>query len=214
MELQSSNVVTIIAMHNTMTLLQDEDINTMQSHLEILTNIASESSTPSLCNYEFIDQNQNVELSSGNFCDIEALEAVRNLEKLHVIVCNIDNEVDRNCVGAISKSTFVFRHYARTLGVISLIFTFFLGCLWIIGLLFFVGPVTTLVVIPIERMIRLLAMLVKDPLGYSKTKKYMTFMKEDDELAQNTMWTQASLHGMETSFLMSTILRIGKFCLN
>ncbi len=58
-------------------------------------------------------------------------------------------------------------------------------------------------------MIRLLSMLVKDPLGYSKTKKYRAFLKEDNELAKNTTWTQESLNGMETSFLMSTILRIG-----
>jgi len=94
-------------------------------------------------------------------------------------------------------------------GYVSLIFLIFIVIIWFIGLVLFAGPVTTLVVIPIERMIRLLDMLVKDPLGYDTTKKFKRFAAEEDELASFTHWTSDNLKGMETSFLMDTILRTG-----
>eukprot|EP00560_Eucampia_antarctica_P004827 CAMPEP_0197842634 /NCGR_PEP_ID=MMETSP1437-20131217/46845_1 /TAXON_ID=49252 ORGANISM="Eucampia antarctica, Strain CCMP1452" /NCGR_SAMPLE_ID=MMETSP1437 /ASSEMBLY_ACC=CAM_ASM_001096 /LENGTH=468 /DNA_ID=CAMNT_0043452535 /DNA_START=1347 /DNA_END=2750 /DNA_ORIENTATION=- len=52
-------------------------------------------------------------------------------------------------------------------------------------------------------------MLMKDPLGYQSTRRYKVFMSEEDQFTKNTKWTKDVLKGMETSFLMSTILRIG-----
>lgn len=95
------------------------------------------------------------------------------------------------------------------LGLASLGFILFFLAIWFFGLLVFAGPVTTLVVIPIERMIRLLGMLVKDPLGYENSDVFQTFVSEEDDLAHNTFFTKDNLKGMETEFLMNSILRIG-----
>jgi hypothetical protein len=56
----------------------------------------------------------------------------------------------------------------------------------------------TLVVVPIERMVRLLGMLMLDPLGYQSTPRYKKFVAEEDELTKNTRWTKEVLKGMET----------------
>jgi len=56
----------------------------------------------------------------------------------------------------------------------------------------------TLVVTPIERMIRLLGMLTHDPLGYHNTSKFKQFVTEEYEIAKVTAWTTNVLSGMET----------------
>ena len=58
-------------------------------------------------------------------------------------------------------------------------------------------------------MVRLLAMLMKDPLGYEKSPQYRKLKKEDDAAANTAAWPKDALKGMETNFLMNTILRIG-----
>lgn len=50
----------------------------------------------------------------------------------------------------------------------TLVTTIFILVVWIIGVIAFAGPIMTLVVEPIERMVLLLSMLMKDPLGYQK----------------------------------------------
>ena len=92
---------------------------------------------------------------------------------------------------------------------VSILSTIFVLLIWFFGVTSFAGPVMILVVIPIERMVRLLEMLMRDPLGYQSTSRYRRFVSEEDEITKNTHWTKEVLKGMETSFLMSTILRIG-----
>jgi len=87
--------------------------------------------------------------------------------------------------------------------------TLFIIIAWFSGVTAFVGPVMSLVVIPIERMVRLLGMLMLDPLGYQSTPRFNKFVSEEDELISTTRWTKDVLKGMETTFLMSTIHRIG-----
>ena len=58
-------------------------------------------------------------------------------------------------------------------------------------------------------MVRLLGMLMKDPLGYANTKEYRHFMQEEEDFAEHSMWGKEVLDGMETKFLMNTLLRIG-----
>lgn len=57
------------------------------------------------------------------------------------------------------------------------------------------------VVEPIERMVRLLSMLMKDPLGYSSTRQYRKLKQEEDESADETMWPKEVLRGMLLSSL-------------
>ena len=58
-------------------------------------------------------------------------------------------------------------------------------------------------------MVRLLGMLMVDPLGYQSNSRFKKFMFEEDAIVKKSQWTKEVLKGMETSFLMSTILRIG-----
>jgi class 3 adenylate cyclase len=110
-----------------------------------------------------------------------------------------------------STTTGIFQEFGaqRRKGTVALLLLLFEALAWSFGLLLFAAPVTTLVVKPIERMIRLLSMLVRDPLGFDSTERYKKFVSEEEELATHTPWTTDNLKGMETSFLMSTILRIG-----
>lgn len=108
-----------------------------------------------------------------------------------------------------SVGWFAYRTEQRNQALVQLYSTVFILFLWLFGVTAFAGPVMVLVVLPIERMVRLLGMLMVDPLGYQSTSRYRRFVAEEDELTKNTRWTKEVLKGMETSFLMSTILRIG-----
>ncbi len=194
--------ITMVSLHNTMTLLEKQNIQ--EDYWRTIIDNAKNSSAKSLCHYSFKGQGETL---SRDFCD--SAKTVRERAQVNITVCSISQNEDETCNGSVSTGLFVYENLAMKLAIVQVIFLIALLLLVTIGLMSFVGPVTTLVVSPIERMIRLLSMLVKDPLGYSKTKKYRAFIKEDNELAKNTSWTQESLNGMETSFLMSTILRIG-----
>lgn len=108
-----------------------------------------------------------------------------------------------------TTGVFSYRNERREQAIVSVLSTLFILIVWFCGVTAFAGPVMILVVIPIERMVRLLAMLMVDPLGYQSTSRYKRFVDEEDEITKSTRWTKEILKGMETSFLMSTILRIG-----
>ncbi len=92
---------------------------------------------------------------------------------------------------------------------VDIIATLFVILFWFAGLIAFSGPVMMLVIAPVEQMVRLLGMLSRDPLGYQSTPAFKQFLKDEDKMTQNTGWSKEILKGMETSFLKSTILRIG-----
>mmetsp|Transcript_20576 Transcript_20576/g.44963 ORF Transcript_20576/g.44963 Transcript_20576/m.44963 type:complete len:1245 (+) Transcript_20576:360-4094(+) len=108
-----------------------------------------------------------------------------------------------------TMGTFSVEEQARGAALVRLLSTIFIILIWLFGVTSFAGPVMTLVVVPIERMVRLLSMLMQDPLGYQSSNRYMRFVDEEDDFLQNTTWSKDVLKGMETNFLMSTILRVG-----
>jgi len=86
----------------------------------------------------------------------------------------------------------------------------FVLLMWFFGVAAFAAPIMSLVIVPIERAVKLMSMLVADPLGYRSTLQYKNFLAEADKTATNNgRWTRDVLKGMETEFLMSTIDRIG-----
>jgi len=127
---------------------------------------------------------------------------LRERESLEITV--IDEETATTTVGLFDQ-----RNELRNSAFVEILSTMFIVLVWFFGVTAFAGPVMTLVVIPIERMVRLLTMLMLDPLGYQSTARYKKFVSEEDELSKNSRWTKDVLKGMETHFLMSTILRIG-----
>jgi class 3 adenylate cyclase len=137
---------------------------------------------------------------SFHFDSKEQVGELREREKLKITV-----EDSRGTTAAY----FVYRQERKNEARVELIATFFVLLIWFLGITLFAGPVMTLVIIPIERMVRLLGMLVLDPLGYQSTSRFKKFLVEEDALVKKSQWTKEVLKGMETSFLMSTILRIG-----
>jgi class 3 adenylate cyclase len=141
------------------------------------------------------------EPANGDPISFPPLRELREREKLRVTVTD---ESDQMSVG-----WFVFREERVQSAWTEIVATVFIILVWCFGVTAFAGPVMSLVVIPIERMVRLLGMLMLDPLGYQSTARFKKFLVEEDALIKNTRWTKEVLKGMETSFLMSTILRIG-----
>jgi class 3 adenylate cyclase len=157
---------------------------------------ARRSSIPDLYQYNFANgESINYSITGEN------PSRLRDREMLRI---TITDALNRKTVGF-----FAYRNERIDEALVELFSTIFILLVWFFGVTAFAGPVMTLVVIPIERMVRLLGMLMLDPLGYQSTPRYKKFVAEEDELTKNTRWTKEVLKGMETSFLMSTILRIG-----
>mmetsp|Transcript_20885 Transcript_20885/g.45261 ORF Transcript_20885/g.45261 Transcript_20885/m.45261 type:complete len:875 (-) Transcript_20885:15-2639(-) len=170
---------------------------------EFSVNIARASVIPTLFNYTRANEmstifSETYELSNGN--------NLNDLREREILIVDVRmNGSDVYTYGKFDNSQVTIEH-AR----VELVTTILILIVWVLGVASFAGPVMTLVVEPIERMVRLLSMLMKDPLGYSSSPQYRELKQEDDEVSDKSMmWPKEVLKGMETNFLMSTILRIG-----
>uniref|UniRef100_A0A7S4JJH8 Guanylate cyclase domain-containing protein n=1 Tax=Odontella aurita TaxID=265563 RepID=A0A7S4JJH8_9STRA len=179
----------------TMVVLHNQTQNLKFGTLAI--SAARASSIPTLYLYTFVNGSTLNYPLAGTEPDL-----LREREKLLISVTQ--QGTDTNTSGLFS-----IRQDVNDVALVELVSTIFIILVWFSGVTAFAGPVMTLVVVPIERMIRLLHMLMEDPLGYQGSGKYKKFVAEEDEFIKNTRWTKDVLKGMETSFLMSTILRIG-----
>jgi class 3 adenylate cyclase len=158
---------------------------------------ARSSSIPDLFEYKLANNITKVfDLTNG-----EVPSDLRDRETLRITVSGADKST--------TTGMFAMREEKKEEALVLLLSTIFILLVWFFGVTAFAGPVMILVVIPIERMVRLLGMLMLDPLGYQSTSRYKRFVLEEDEITKNTRWSKEVLKGMETSFLMSTILRIG-----
>ncbi len=186
-----SQTMVVLSLHNTIDALRgtsqfDNDT------FEMLMETTVSSSAKNLVRFNYTYDNGNYIYNQTSLIDTDP-------ETATIIVQN----------ETISVAEFDMKSKCYQEGFVSIIFTLFLISIWLIGLVLFAGPVTYLVVIPIERMVRLLTMLEKDPLGYDNTNRYKQFASEEHELALHTRWTSDNLKGMETQFLMETILCTG-----
>lgn len=166
-ETDITNPFAMVALHNSMTNLRTNAIEEGDENIlftegaKIHHQNAEKSSKYDMVYYSFEDLREN---SSGifhfKFNEMQEPDISENNEILTITV-----------IGDDAKSIAYFDRFGaqQYLGAIGLLFLCFDIFVWFLGLLFFAGPVTTLVVIPIERMIRLLNMLVRDPLG----KRYL-----------------------------------------
>ena len=225
-EIDSTFLKTMTVLHTTMVSLSEEFCSERSSVIQTqiaVANWARKTSTPNFYDFSFTNANctydhrifynetsntfQEVTKTSGADVDF------REKHILEVHICGREQVPSHDkfkCEGSIqSTGMFDQRTYHVHSAVVSFFFTLFLLLLWLVGVTAFIGPVTTLIVFPIERMVRLLDILVKDPVAYSNNKDYKQFISEDSVMMNNSPWTKDVLNGMETSFLMSTILRIG-----
>eukprot|EP00538_Stauroneis_constricta_P012643 CAMPEP_0119572494 /NCGR_PEP_ID=MMETSP1352-20130426/44648_1 /TAXON_ID=265584 /ORGANISM="Stauroneis constricta, Strain CCMP1120" /LENGTH=1126 /DNA_ID=CAMNT_0007622179 /DNA_START=152 /DNA_END=3532 /DNA_ORIENTATION=+ len=159
---------------------------------------ARETAAEDLFQYQFDDE------TIANFDVKERGSSVSDLRDREKLIISVTDSNGRETVGY-----FAFRKERIQTAWVEVAATIFVLLLWFLGVTAFAGPVMSLVVTPIERMVRLLGMLMLDPLGYQSTSRFKRFLAEEDALIKNTRWTKDVLRGMETSFLMSTILRIG-----
>lgn len=158
---------------------------------------ARKSSLPTLYNFTYSDG------TFYEFADVNWMD-LRDNEILEVTVCTLMKDVNETSVALVSK-----RRQIRDTALMELLNTAFILIVWFFGVVAFAGPVMSLVVLPIERMIKLLGMLTADPLGYQQSPEFRKFVMDEDKITRKTTWTREVLKGMETSFLMSTIVRIG-----
>jgi class 3 adenylate cyclase len=179
---------TMIVLHN-----QTGNANYANKSLDA----ARSSSVPDMFEYTLADNSTKYFILTNG----ESQDDLRARETLRISVTGND---DMTTIGVFSQKSERFEE-----ALVSLLSTVFILLVWFFGVTAFAGPVMILVVIPIERMVRLLGMLMLDPLGYQSTSRYKRFVSEEDEISKNTRWSKEVLKGMETSFLMSTILRIG-----
>lgn len=162
-ETDITNPFAMVALHNSMTNLRTNAIEEGDKNIlfaegaKIHLQNAEKSSNYDMVYYSFEDLTEN---PSGifyfKFNEMQEPDFSENNEILTITV-----------IGDDAKSIAYFDRFGaqQSLGGIGLLFLCFDIFVWFLGLLLFAGPVTTLVVIPIERMIRLLNMLVRDPLG-------------------------------------------------
>lgn len=178
---------------STMVILHNQTQNPLFATKAL--NASRLSSLPDLFEYTF---------ANGSFAMFPIRDQVDDLREMEILKMIVSDPSGTSTEGKFSR-----RHDEREEALVELLSTIFILLVWFIGVTAFAGPVMILVVIPIERMVRLLGMLMLDPLGYQSTKRYKKFIAEQDEFTKNTRWTNEVLKGMETSFLMSTIARIG-----
>jgi len=170
---------------------------------ELSVSTARSSVIPSLFKYTRANETSTIfsgtyDLSNGDVNDLRERE-----------ILSVD--VTRKGSDVYTSGQFDYSQVTTDSARVELVTTILILFIWVLGVASFAGPVMTLVVEPIERMVRLLSMLMKDPLGYQSTPQFQQFKHEGDEIADKykSMWPKEVLKGMETNFLMSTILRIG-----
>lgn len=185
-EASTSWPTTMIVLH-TQTQFSDFQVRALNS--------AVKTSVPKLFQYQSVD---------GSMIQIQGAGVVEgDLRERDVLMISVQG-TDGTSVG-----WFDFSADTKQTAIVYIVATCFIILFWFFGVTAFSGPVMLLVITPIERMVRLLGMLMLDPLGYQSTSRFKRFLSEEDDIIKNTRWTKEVLKGMETSFLMSTILRIG-----
>ena len=191
-ETDATRTSTMIILHGQTT---GNYANSNSTVAEKALNAARRSSVPGLFQYNVSDG------ESFEFAVNMKVEELREREQVKIVV--------EDYTGSVSTTgLFIYRKERVYQAYLVLTATIITCLVWFLGVAAFAGPIMALVVTPIERMVRLLGMLTVDPLGYQSNYRFKKFLFED-VMMKESQWTKDILKGMETAFLMSTILRIG-----
>ena len=106
-------------------------------------------------------------------------EKLRVRERLWVKYCSKENSL---C----SIGFFDVRKRVQTAAYASLILTLLLILFLCIVVTSFSVPVSALIVLPLQRMVRFLGMLVKDPLGYERNPDFHKFVAEQERKSRTS----------------------------
>lgn len=160
-----------------------------EGYAEFALNVARDSVLPDLFSYERVDRSdgtvlfaRDYELANGDVDDLRE----RDIMNVTVIKEGSDEVV---------YGLFDDRQAAFDDAVVELMTEFLILIVWILGVTAFAGPVMILVVQPIERMVNLLELMMRDPLGYSSSPEYRVLRNEDDKIAADSMWPREVLKG-------------------
>ena len=177
-EQDETGALSMLFLHEQISTTSNQDV------INMMINVARNTSLPTL--YQFSSTHLETAMEFNVGLDPSTL---RDKEILNVTI-ELNDIITS---GLISR-----RDEVKSEATAEIIVVLFLLIIWLISVMAFVGPVMTLVVVPIERMIRLLGMLMVDPLGYQDTKIYRRFRKEEDLSILQLNWGKDVLKGMET----------------
>lgn len=150
------------------------------------------------------ERNKFIYLTYGDEIIVEdndgMMHNLRNREMTIVQVCNEDLNLKGVCTSTESSTRGVLntKGLERDRAIFSIILLIFFMLLWYIGVMSFAGPIQALIIIPIEHMIKLLSMMVKDTLGYEDSEQYKSFVRNSIQEERQSNWNIMHLKGMET----------------
>eukprot|EP00533_Pseudo-nitzschia_delicatissima_P013542 CAMPEP_0197268140 /NCGR_PEP_ID=MMETSP1432-20130617/3997_1 /TAXON_ID=44447 /ORGANISM="Pseudo-nitzschia delicatissima, Strain UNC1205" /LENGTH=747 /DNA_ID=CAMNT_0042733163 /DNA_START=228 /DNA_END=2471 /DNA_ORIENTATION=+ len=187
---------------STMVILHGQTKGGNMQFAQRAVDVATRSVIPNLYSYTTTSSESDFNFSwSKEFNDTDRLDRLRKYEIRNITVSDEDGK---------STGFFDIKPHVEERAVMEVFLLLFVLLAWFFGVAAFAAPIMALVIVPIERAVKLLGMLVNDPLGYQSTLQYKNFLTESDQIAKsNGRWTREVLKGMETEFLMSTIVRIG-----
>ena len=146
-----------------------------------------------------------------NFCDGELVQYISDadIDKLRdreKLVITVEQQGDLSLLsgnyscssGEFTRGYFSLEDQVEAEAVLQILVTLFAITIWIVGARMFSSPVMSLVATPIERMVRLLGMLTRDPLGYQSSLKFKLFQSQEENIVKQSGFTQEALAGMET----------------
>ena len=199
-ESDDSPIITATVLHKTLLVLDQEPNENGNTRNEVLLeqsareliDIASNSTLHGLLEFQFKGESINISEAYGD------LENLRELEIWNITICHEMDLSEKRCDGPRTYCLLNIKKRKLISAAMYVAFTFFVMILWHSGVAFFAGPIATLVVNPIERMIKLLRMIMKNPLGYQDTKQFKQFTDEEEHLYTSTTWGKETLKGMET----------------
>ena len=160
-----------------------------EKYAEFALNVARDSVLPDLFLYERVDGRNGTVLFARDF-ELENGD-VDDLRERDIMNVTVIKEGSYEVVHGLFDN----RQAAYDDAVVELMTEFLILLVWILGVTAFAGPVMVLVVQPIERMVNLLDMMMKDPLGYSSSPEYRMLRNEENEIAADSMWPREVLKG-------------------
>ncbi|KAL7539624.1 hypothetical protein ACHAWF_006463, partial [Thalassiosira exigua] len=177
----------------TMIMLHGQTANAKFASLSV--DAARSKVIPSLFRYRRANDAGNLFMGTYSLGHGDAIDLLRDREILGVHV--FQKGSDESSLGLFDN-----KEFSRDNAKVYLVTQFLILLLWTLGVASYSGIIKTLVLQPIERMVTLLRMLTNDPL-------LKLAYEEEDGMTDSTLWAKEVLKGMETTFLLSTIQRIG-----
>lgn len=184
----------MLTMHGTLTSVKNitKGDNKTDEYLNKTFNMVNLEDEFNLISYK-IGNNSLLIATDDSLREREMLEIIISCDPAYV------PEDEKSCVDyEVSVGVFDARFWFTQLAIYTILLLIFIMITWYIAVSSFAGPITVLIIIPIERMIKILNLLVADPFGYQRSQKYRHFIEEGEDIDICSKWKKLNLSGMET----------------